>query len=125
MKRGKRYLEAEKLIEKGKLYEAKEALEALQKQVYVATADIESGAEVSLEDFSMGTVQTKMDASLMISADDFEFTNEDGEIDPKYDEDGNAKNGEYAEIFEEMTEIKASMLRSEQALRNESAQKND
>ena len=69
--------------------EAKEALEALQKQVYVATADIESGAEVSLEDFSMGTVQTKMDASLMISADDFEFTNEDGEIDPKYDEDGN------------------------------------
>ncbi len=31
MKRGKRYLEAEKLIEKGKLYEAKEALEIIEK----------------------------------------------------------------------------------------------
>lgn len=31
MKRGKRYLEAEKLIEKGKLYEAKEALDIIEK----------------------------------------------------------------------------------------------
>lgn len=69
--------------------EAKEALEALQKQVYVATTDIESGDEVALEDFSMGTVQTTMDQSLMISADDFEFLNENGDPDPKYDEDGN------------------------------------
>ena len=70
--------------------EAKEALEALQKQVYVAAEDIKSGDEVSLEEnFRQGTVQTEMDQTLMISADDFEFTNEDGEIDPKYDEDGN------------------------------------
>ena len=31
MKRGKRYLEAEKLIQKGKLYEAKEALDIIEK----------------------------------------------------------------------------------------------
>ena len=31
MKRGKKYQEATKLIEKGKLYEAKEALELIEK----------------------------------------------------------------------------------------------
>ena len=31
MKRGKRYLEAEKLVEKGKLYEAEEALNLIEK----------------------------------------------------------------------------------------------
>lgn len=69
--------------------EAKEALEALQKKVYVATEDLESGQEVTLDDFTMGTVQTTVDSTLMLSADDFEFTNENGEIVPKTDDEGN------------------------------------
>ncbi len=61
--------------------EAKEALEALQKQVYVASADLTSGQEVTLnEDFSMGTVQTVVPTDAMITADDFsELVEEDGE----------------------------------------------
>ena len=37
--------------------EAKEAIEALQKQVYVATEDLESGDEVTMDDFVKGIVQ--------------------------------------------------------------------
>lgn len=60
--------------------EAKEALEALQKQVYVATTDLTSGDEVTLEDLSMGTVQTIVPESEMINAGDFsEIIEEDGE----------------------------------------------
>ena len=42
MKRGKRYQEAAKLIEKGKLYEAKEALDIIEKfpKTLYATGDI-------------------------------------------------------------------------------------
>lgn len=69
--------------------EAKEALEALQKQVYVASVDLESGQEVTLEDFSMGTVQTLVPADTMLEADDFEYKNKDGEIITKLDDDGN------------------------------------
>lgn len=69
--------------------EAKEAIEALQKQVYVATTDLESGQEVTLDDFSMGTVQTIVPTDTMLDADDFEFKNEDGEIITRIDEDGN------------------------------------
>lgn len=72
------------------LNEAKEALEALQKQVYVAADDLESGQELSFyDDFKTEIVQTTMDTSLIISQDDFEFKDEEtGEVIEKYNEDG-------------------------------------
>jgi hypothetical protein len=72
--------------------EAKEALEALQVKVYVASSDLESGEEVTLEDnFKLDTVQTTVNKSEIISDDDFEFTDEDGEIVEKYNDDGSIK----------------------------------
>ena len=68
--------------------EAKEAIEALQKQVYVATEDLESGDEVTMDDFVKGIVQTSMTSDEMITPDYFEFE-EDGEIITKLDDDGN------------------------------------
>ena len=72
------------------LNEAKEALEALQKQVYVAADDLESGQELSFyDDFKTEIVQTTMDTSLIISQDDFEFKDEEtDEVIEKYNEDG-------------------------------------
>ena len=47
--------------------EAKEALEQLQKTVYVAAEDLESGQLVTLEEhFIMDTVQTTMDTEQII-----------------------------------------------------------
>lgn len=68
--------------------EAKEALEAKQKKVYVAADDLESGQEVTMEDFTMGVVQSSIGADYLISADDFEFM-EDGEIVDRVDDYGN------------------------------------
>ncbi len=68
--------------------EAKEAIEVLQKQVYVATEDLESGDEVTMDDFVKGIVQTSMTTDEMITPDYFEFE-EDGEIITKLDDDGN------------------------------------
>lgn len=74
------------------LNEAKEALEALQVMVYVAADDLKSGQSLSMdEDFIMDTVQTTMDTSQIISLDDFEFYDEDGNVVPKYNEDGSQK----------------------------------
>ncbi len=72
------------------LNEAKEALEALQKQVYVAADDLESGQELSFyDDFKTEIVQTTMDTSLIISQDDFEFKDEETDaVIEKYNEDG-------------------------------------
>lgn len=69
--------------------DAKNALEALQKNVYVASADIESGAKVNLEALRMDTVQTKVNSDEMITADDFEFKDENGEIITKVDSNNN------------------------------------
>lgn len=70
------------LLQKMKsLNEAKEALEQLQKTVYVAADDLESGQIIDLyEDFSMDTVQSTVDVSEIISEDDFKLTDKDGNI---------------------------------------------
>lgn len=61
--------------------EAKEALEQLQKSVYVAMDDLESGQIVTLdEDFIMEKVQSTVDTNEIISPDDFVLTDEDGNI---------------------------------------------
>lgn len=72
--------------------EAKEALEALQSQCYVAADDLESGQTITIdEDFVMATVQTTIDQSTLISADDFEYFDADGNIEVRYNEDGTQK----------------------------------
>lgn len=72
--------------------EAKEALEALQTQCYVAADDLESGQYITIdEDFIMATVQTTIDKSTLISQDDFEYFDENGDIKTVYNEDGTQK----------------------------------
>lgn len=67
-----------------------ESLKALQKEVYVAADNIQSGNEVTLDDFQYDTVQTNIDDGEFISEEDFQFVDEKtGEIIEKYDSDGN------------------------------------
>lgn len=69
--------------------DAKEALEQANSTVYVAVSDLKSGETITLdEDFTMETVRTNVDPATVISMDDWEFTNDQGEIVPKYTEDG-------------------------------------
>lgn len=71
------------------LNEAKEALESKQRTVLVATTDLKSGEEVTMESFKTEVVQTTMDTTQIISMDDFEFKDEKtGDIIEKYSEDG-------------------------------------
>ncbi len=71
------------------LNEAKELLESKQRKVLVATSDLKSGDEVTMDSFKMETVQTTMDTTQIVSSDDFEFMDENGEIIEKYDQNGN------------------------------------
>lgn len=69
-----------------------DSLEALQKQVYVASDYIQSGAEVTIDSFQYDTVQTKLDSNELITDNEFEYVDEQtGEIIEKYDADGNPK----------------------------------
>lgn len=66
-----------------------EELEALQKEVYVATDYIQSGTEVTFDSFKKETIQTSLNQEELISEDDFEFIDEKtGEIIIKVDSDG-------------------------------------
>ena len=69
--------------------DAKAKIEALQKQVLVASSDLKSGESITMENFKNETVQTTVNAADVIAATDFEFTNNSGEIVTKIDEDGN------------------------------------
>lgn len=72
--------------------EEKEALKALQVQCYVAADDLESGETIILEeDFTMATVQTTIDQSTLISQDDYEYFDSEGNIEVRYNEDGTQK----------------------------------
>ena len=72
--------------------EEKEALKALQTQCYVAAADLESGETITIEeDFTMATVQTTIDQSTLISQDDFEYFDSEGNIEVRYNADGTQK----------------------------------
>lgn len=70
------------LLQKMKsLNEAKEAIEQLQKSVYVAADDLESGEIITLEEnFSYEKVQSTVDVNEIISEDDFKLTDEEGNI---------------------------------------------
>ena len=71
------------------LNEAKEALESKQRTVLVATADLKSGEEVTMDSFKTEVVQTTMDTTQIISMDDFEFKDDKtGDTIEKYSEDG-------------------------------------
>lgn len=79
------------------LNEAKEALEALQSSVYVASTDLKSGVTLDFySDFVTETVQTTVDPSTVISSDDFEFLDEDGVPMEIYNEDGTPKKRQMA-----------------------------
>ncbi len=71
------------------LNEAKELLESKQRKVLVAMSDLKSGEEVTMDSFKMETVQTTMDTTQIVSSDDFEFLDENGDIIEKYDQNGN------------------------------------
>lgn len=69
--------------------EAKEALENMQSNVYVASKDLKSGDKITMEEsFKMETVRTTLDKSKIISYDDFEYVDEEGVVVDKYAEDG-------------------------------------
>ena len=71
------------------LNQAKEALEALQKTYLVASSDLESGQEITMADFSPASVQTTVDPTEVISDEDFQFFDKNGEVVEKVDEEGN------------------------------------
>ncbi len=64
--------------------DAKEAIEKLQKKVYVATEDLESGRIITSDDFAtlfkQETVQTTMDVSQVLSISDFDFLDDEGNV---------------------------------------------
>lgn len=67
-----------------------EAIASLQKTVYVAGDYIQSGTEVTLDSFVYDTVQTSLSSDELISAEDFEYIDENtGDIVEKYDSNGN------------------------------------
>lgn len=68
------------------LNEDYEAIKKLQSKVYVADTLIQSGAEVTLDSFTLSTVQTTLDKKELISDEDFEYIDDEtGEIVEKYD----------------------------------------
>lgn len=72
--------------------EAKAKLEALQKSVLVASDDLKSGQEVTLEDnFTTTKIQTTIDPEKVVSDLDFEYTNKDGEPVTMLDDKGAEK----------------------------------
>ena len=71
------------------LNETIESLKSVQKQCYVASQDLTSGQSLVFDEhFEMATVQTTMDTSTIITSDDFEFVDEEGNIEEKYNKDG-------------------------------------
>lgn len=75
--------------------DAKEAIEQLQKKVYVAATDLKSGEVIDFNtDFKMDTVQTTMDVTEIIDETDFQFLDSDGNIEIKYYDDGTEKTKE-------------------------------
>ncbi len=69
--------------------DAKEALEQANSKAYVALTDLKSGETITLdEDFTIETVRTNVPKDEVISADDWEYYDDDGNITPKYAEDG-------------------------------------
>ncbi len=71
------------------LDDAKKALEAENKNVYVAASDLKSGDTIILdENFKMDTVRTEISEDEIISDDDFQFYDKDGNIVAKYNKEG-------------------------------------
>jgi hypothetical protein len=69
--------------------DAKEALETANSEVYVAANDLKSGETIVFEeDFQIETVRTNVDTERIISADDWEFVDEEGNVEVKYSSDG-------------------------------------
>lgn len=76
------------------LKEEKAKIEALQKTMYVAAEDLESGDKVTMESFTMQKVQSTVSSDELISDDDFMFHDSEGEPVVKYNKDGSEKEKE-------------------------------
>lgn len=66
-------------------------LKSSSKSVYVANTNMQSGTEVTINSFTKNSVQTGLSYEDLISSNDFEFLDENGEIVTKLDSDGNEK----------------------------------
>lgn len=67
----------------------KDALVALQSNVLVAKDKIKSGATVTMDDFTTATVITTVPADQILSSSDFDWTDSDGNVIDKIDEQNN------------------------------------
>lgn len=77
------------------LNESLDSLKAKQSVVYVANADLRSGEILNFdEDFKTETVQTTVLSSEVISADDWDFYDQDGNMVTKLNDDGSEKKKE-------------------------------
>ena len=65
------------------------SLKGKQQDYLVASKNLESGMEVTIDDFTIEKVQTKVDKSEVIDENDFKYLNKDGEEIQKVDKDGN------------------------------------
>lgn len=79
------------LVKMKAINEEKEALLQKQISVYVTASDLESGKVLDInEDFIMSTVQTTLDPSQIISEEDFQYLDKDGNVE-RYNDDGSIK----------------------------------
>ncbi len=80
------------MIQMKKTKEEFNEISALQVSYVVASRDLKSGEEINFdEDFTTATVRTNVNQEEVISADDWEYVNKDGEIVTKLDDKGAEK----------------------------------
>ena len=63
-------------------------LVSAQSKVLVASSDLKSGAKVTIESFTTETVQTSVNQADIVSSDDFEFKDSNGNIETRIDDNG-------------------------------------
>lgn len=63
-------------------------LVSAQSKVLVASSDLKSGAKVTIENFTTETVQTSVNQADIVSSDDFEFKDSDGNVETRIDDTG-------------------------------------
>ena len=63
-------------------------LVSAQSKVLVASSDLKSGAKVTIENFTTETVQTSVNQADIVSSDDFEFKDSDGNVETRIDDSG-------------------------------------
>lgn len=75
------------------IQDEKDKIVAMQKSVFVAAEDLESGESITIDSLVMQKVQTTVDFAEIVTEDDFSFM-ENGEIVIKYNKDGSIREKE-------------------------------